>query len=469
MVGNSHAVVIGAGIAGLCTARVLADTFDRVTVLDRDALPVEGIARPGAPQGRHVHAILVRGTSALRELFPGLVEDMVADGIVLGDVLADSRAYMGRYRLAPARSGLEVLGIARPNLEYRLRERVSRLPNVTVRAETVAEGWTLSPDRTLVTGLLLRADGRMDHQTLSADLTVDASGRRSRTPEWLVEAGYPAPGEQRIAINIAYSSCTFTIPADAIGTRLGLLVTPTPDNPRGGAISDLGNGHWLVSLSGYGSFHPPVSAAAFVDFARRLAVPDIYDALRQATATGTPVRYRIIEVVRRHYERLSRFPEQLVVLGDAVSSFNPVYGQGMSVAAEEALVLRRHLQRNGTQDFARLRRQFAKSSAAAWTMSVNSDLRMPWIPGKRPPTVRLGNAYLSLLHRAAHHDPHVAKAFMRVANLVDGPAGIVRPAVVGRVLLGIALHRYRLRREQRTIAAPPGASEASSGPREITP
>ena len=462
VVAGGHAIVIGAGVAGLCAARVLADAFERVTILDRDALPSSGVARSGAPQGHHVHAILVRGTTAVRELFPGLIEEMVADGVVLGDVLADSHAYLGAHRLKSAASGLTVLGVTRPRLEYSIRRRVSELPNVHVQVGHV-DGLTFS-DAAAVTGVRLRPSGaREPAPTLGADLVVDASGRGSRAVQWLTAGGYDAPAEQRLRIDLAYSSCTYAVPDGVVPAALGILVTAGPASPRGGAMSGMGNGEWLVSLSGYGRLHPPVQADAFLDFAQQLAVPDIYDVLRQARPTSAPVRYRIPETVRRRYDRLKRFPENFVVLGDAVCSFNPVYGQGMSVAADQALILGRHLQRHGAARFTELRAPIARAGDAAWTMSVNSDLRMPWIRGRRTPAVRLGNTYLRLLHRAAHHDAQVARAFMRVANLMDPMTNLARPSIAGRIVVGSLLFRRRVRRMQRatTLTPPsPGTAEA---------
>jgi 2-polyprenyl-6-methoxyphenol hydroxylase-like FAD-dependent oxidoreductase len=432
---GTHAVVIGAGIAGLCAARVLADTHDHVTVLDRDMLAAGDRPRPGAPQGRHVHALLVRGNLAIRELFPGLVEDLVAEGVPVGDLLAHTRAYVGRYRILPVPSGLEGVYISRPHLEARLRGRLTGLPGVTVRSGRTAVGLTVSPDGTAVTGVRT-VDGAGRESEVHGDLVVDASGRGSRAAQWLTDIGYrPAP-EQRVRIDIAYSSCTFSMPADVVDHAHGVLINATPGNPRGGGLIDMGGDRWLVSLSGYRDTHPPVTLDGFIEFASRLAVPDIHDALCRATATGTPVRYRMPEAVRRRYDRLEHFPDRLVVVGDAASAFNPVYGQGMSVAAQEALVLGRHLRAHGHRQIPRLRSQIARSSAAAWTMSVDYDLRMPWVPGRRTPAVRLGNAYLALLHRAATRDPEVARAFMRVANLIDGPAGIARPSIALRVLAG---------------------------------
>jgi 2-polyprenyl-6-methoxyphenol hydroxylase-like FAD-dependent oxidoreductase len=428
--GSTRAVVIGAGIGGLFAARALSDTHDRVTVIDRDLLPPDGTARSGAPQGRHVHAMLMKGTLVIRELFPGLIEDLVAEGVPMGDILTRARPYVGAYRMAPTPSGLVGVCVSRPYLEYRIRTRLAGLPNVEILGGRRAVGLTVSPGGA-VTGVRTAEDGQ-----LTADLVVDASGRGSRTPQWLEDVGFPAPPEETVQVDIAYSSCTFVMPADVIGGDLGIAIIPTPANPRGGGLADLGNNRWLVSLYGYRGVHPPVTTDGFIEFARQLPAPDIHRALLQATPTGRPVRHRIPDATRRRYDRLTRFPTGLVVLGDAVSCFNPVYAQGMSVAAEEALILRRRWREHGAEGIGRLRHDIAKTGAVAWAMSVASDLRMPWIAGRRTARVRFGNAYLARLHRVAEHDGQVALAFMRVANLIDAPIRILRPSIVRRVVLG---------------------------------
>ena len=423
---DTHAVVIGAGIAGLCSARALAGFYDRVTVLDRDALPDRTTPRSGAPQGNHAHAVLVRGVMAVRDLFPGLVEELAAEGRPSGDVLAGARVYLGPHRLTPVRSDLEGLCVARPVLEHRMRRHLAALPPVTFAPETTVAGLVTEAGR--VTAV------RLKDRTLPADLVVDASGRGSRMPRWLDELGYGETPEERVDIDMAYSSCVFDVPPGTVDARLGVLMAPGADNPRGGSAVDLGGGHWLISLFGYRGYHPPVTPDGFVDFTARLAGPDLHRAASAGTPVGRPIRFRTPAAVRRHYERLPRFPENLVVLGDAVSSFNPVYGQGMTIAASEAVALRDHLRTRGTRDFGLLRRVNAEAGAVAWMMSNTNDLAIATIPGHRSRMVRLNNAYLARLRRVAAYDGKVARAFMRAANLVDPPLALVRPSIAYRVL-----------------------------------
>jgi 2-polyprenyl-6-methoxyphenol hydroxylase-like FAD-dependent oxidoreductase len=448
---GSHAIVVGAGVTGLLAARVLADFYERVTIMERDQVPADGGARPGVPQGRHVHALLARGVEVLGELFPGLIEELVARGAPSGDILADGRIYFDRCRFARAHSGLPGISVTRPRLEHQIRLRLVERPNVTIAQSATVVGLVATPDGRAVAGLRVANQGGTATRTHPADLVVDTSGRGSRTSQWLVELGYPAPREERIRIDVAYVTSTFAVPGDVVGRDNGIVVAGLASNPRGGAMIRTEDGHWLVSLAGYLGAHPPVTPDGFLAFAAALPVADIHRALTDATPMDRPVRYRIPDALRRRYERVQRFPERLVVLGDAVCSFNPVYGQGMSIAAQEALLLRRFL-RQGPPRLGDLRREVARAGAVAWNMSVRSDLRMPWIEGRRTPVVRLGNAYAARLYRASRHDAVVARAFLRVANLVDPPSRIVRPGILLRVLAGNACRR----------AADPAGSEATT-------
>jgi 2-polyprenyl-6-methoxyphenol hydroxylase-like FAD-dependent oxidoreductase len=426
-------VVIGAGIGGLLAARVLSELYDQVTVVERDALPAEGEFRSGVPQGRHIHGLLARGGQILDRLFPGFLDGLAAQGVPTGDVLEDVRWYLEGSRLARTRSGLTGLSITRPHLEYEIRNRLATVDNVVLDGPCTVLGFETAAGADAVSGVrVARPDGEPADRVLAADLVVDASGRGSRTPQWLAAMGYLPPDEERVRVDVGYSTCWFDLPGDPLGGDIGIVVGATPTNLRGGAISRISGGRWLVSLGGYLGDHPPVTPDGFLRFAADLPVPDIYRAIRDGTPLGKPVRYRYPEARRRNYQRLARFPDGLVVLGDAACSFNPIYGQGMSVAAAQALTLSEHLRRAGP--LPRLRREVARTSSTAWKMSVGGDLRLPGIPGRRTPAVRLSNAYASRLYRAARHDPVLGSAFIRVANLVDPPRALLRPGVVLRVL-----------------------------------
>ncbi len=432
---GDHAVVLGGSMAGLLTARVLMDAYDRVTVVERDILPHEVAHRRGVPQGRHVHALHARGRELLDELFPGFTEQVVQAGAAIGDTLGDVRIHVSGQRLRQVHIGLPALGASRPLLESHVRQRVRALPSVRFVEGSDVVGLVTDGDQRRVTGVRVahRDDGGTE-QTMSADLVVDATGRGSRTPVWLEQFGYPRPAADRVEIGLGYSSRRYRLRPGALGDDLAILTAPTPGNPRAGGVAPLEGGLHIVTLGGILGDHPPLDPAGFDAFAASVCFPDVAEALVGATPVDEAVPFRFPASVRYRYERLRRFPAGLLVIGDAVCSFNPIYGQGMTVAAMEAVTLRDML-RNGCppaphQYF----RRIAKMIDTPWEIVVGADLAFPDVPGRRTAKTRMVNAYLPRLHAAASTDSSLARAFIRVVGMVDRPEGLLRPDRALRVL-----------------------------------
>lgn len=435
---GKHAVVLGASMAGLAAARVLADVYERVTVLERDALPGAAAHRKGVPQSHHAHGLLAAGRVALEELFPGLTDELVANGALSGDLQAQSRWSNQGLRLCPGPSGLQGIALSRPLLEGSIRERVRALPNVWVVDRCVAAGLVGSPDGRRVCGVrvLRRADSSAE-EVLEADLVVDATGRGSRSPLWLEALGYPRPAEDEVRVGVAYASRVYRRRRDHADGDRAVVVAATVERPRGGAMLAMEGDRWMVTLNGYLGQRPPTDPDGFVAFAAGLPAPDIFEVISDAEPLGEVLPARYPASVRRRYERLDRFPEGYLVVGDAVCSFNPIYGQGMSVAALEALTLRECLRAGPAAGLAR--RFFAKAARIVdipWGIAVGADLRFPGIHGARTAKVRLVNAYLARFHVAAATDPVLGGAFLRVVNLMDRPESLLGPTIALRVLRG---------------------------------
>lgn len=412
----SHAVVVGASVAGLLAAAALRERFERVTVLDRDPLPEQDGHRKGTGQGRHAHGLLARGREAMEELLPGLTEELVGRGATPVDIQERARWINEGRQLARGPSGLGGLLLSRPLLEGQVRRRVAALGNVTLRPETVATG--------LVDGGVL-VDGREVH----ADLVVDATGRGSRLPAWLEARGYEPPVEERVAIDFRYTTREFHRTADDLGGDLFVILAPTEERPRGGVALAMEGDRWIVTLGGYHGGAAPTDLDGFIAYAASLPAPDVHELVAKADPIGDARTYRVPASVRRRYERLARFPEGLVAVGDAVCAFNPIYGQGMTVAATEALALR------GWDGDARAYfRTIARLIDGPWDIVVGGDLRLPGTIGRRTPKIRLVNAYLKRFHAAAREDPALGRAFLRVANLLDPPHTLLLPRTLARVL-----------------------------------
>jgi 2-polyprenyl-6-methoxyphenol hydroxylase-like FAD-dependent oxidoreductase len=437
---GDRAVVLGASMAGLLAARVLADAYAQVTVVDRDQLPEGSTHRRGVPQGHHIHALLARGQQALEELFPRLTAELVAQGVPAGDMLADARVYLSGHRLRQAHTGLVLLCASRPVLEGYVRARVRALPNVAFLDSCDIVGLAATPDGRRVTGARVhRREGASAEEVLCADLVVDATGRGSRTPVWLETLGYARPAKDEVRIGLGYATRSYRLPRGALGGDLAALHGLTPQHPRGGALQVLHAGRLMVSLGGVLGDHPPTDPDGFLAFARSLRFPDIYETIRDAEPLDDPVAFRFPASVRHRYERLPRFPDGLLVLGDAVSSFNPIYGQGITVAALEALALRRHLERGIQPQPRRVFAELARVVDVPWDIAAGGDLVFPGVPGRRPLKVRLVSAYLARLHAAAAHDATLASAFVRVIGMVASPQSLLGPGVAVRVLRG-SLH-----------------------------
>ena len=433
---GDRAVVLGASMAGLLAARVLADAYGQVLVVDRDELPETPGHRRGVPHGRHIHALAARGQQVLEELFPGLTDELVAEGAPVGDMLTDARFYLGGHRLHRAHTGLLLLCASRPFLEGHVRARVAVLPNVRFLDGYDVAGLATAPDGGRVTGarLVRRAVGSAE-ELLAADLVVDASGRGSRTPAWLDALGYPPPERDEVHIGLGYATRTYRLAPEALAGTLAVLDAATPDLPRTGALQRVEGDRWMLTLAGILGDHPPTDPDGYLDFARSLRFPDIHEAIRDAEPLDDPVGFRFPASVRHRYERQRRFPAGYLAIGDAVCSFNPIYGQGMTVAALEALTLRQHLERDLEPRPRDWFRDLAKLIDTPWEMSAGGDLAFPGVPGRRTIKTRLLGGYLARLQAAAAGDPHLATAFIRVVGLVAPPQSLITPGLVVRVLL----------------------------------
>lgn len=452
---GDHAIVLGASMAGLLTARVLSESFARVTVVERDELPPEGVTyRRGVPQSHHPHALLPVGRQILDHLFPGMSEHLVADGALTCDPLAQMRILLGGHRFQQAPSGSISLLLSRPFLEAHVRAAVRRIPTVTVLERCDALRPVLDAGR--VTGVeLWHREAAPYDELLQADLVVDTTGRASRMPTWLRDLDRTAPPEERVTVNVGYTSGRFRLRPEALGTDAAVLTSATPTTPRGGAAFAVENGEHEIGLFGSFGDLPPDDLDGFRQFAAALAFPDIGDALDDATPVVPLRSTRFPANVRRRYDRLTDMPGGLFVLGDALCAFNPIYGQGMSVAALQARVLHQLLRRGHIPDSETYFRSTLKAAAPAWQMATGSDLQDPRVEGRRTGPMRLLNAYIARVHAAASSDPTIGKLFLDVAGLTVAPPALLRPATATRVLRANRRRQQPLSRHSHSTTTGP--------------
>ena len=431
------AVVIGASIAGLLAARVLAEHVGRVVVLDRDTLPEDAVPRGGAPQSAHAHALLSRGLRALEELFPGLTDDLVAQGALPGDPQEVFRWITDGRAMAPARSGLRTLMVGRPLLEREVRRRTLADPRITVHGRIGVRD-LLHDGSGRVTGVagMDRDDPALELRRWDADLVVDASGRRSRAPQWLAALGFEPPEEERVEVDLSYATRQYRRDSAHADGALGVLLNASPGIERGGGLFAQEGDRWLCTLAGLFGDRPPIDPDGFEAYAATLCSPLLHDVITSSVPLDEPRRFRFPASVRRRYERLACSPRGLLVIGDAICSFDPVYGQGMTVAALEALALREVLA--GGVDRPRLAQEFWQACAAAvdtpWQMSAGGTARLPGYRGPVSRRTRVLNAYTTAVQRAAWSDTAVGTAFVRVAQLEAPPPTLMSPSVLARVV-----------------------------------
>jgi flavin-dependent dehydrogenase len=273
---SGTAIVIGSGIAGLATARVLADRFARVIVVERDVTPNAAVSRPGVPQGAHPHTLLVAGQRVLEELFDGLEKELVAEGACVFESGTNLLFYRFGQLWPRVSTGVQMLTVSRPALEYAMRQRVAALPGVQVRAGSPVSGLVAEGDR--ISGVVL-ADG----EELRSDLVVDCSGRGTRSDRWLAAHGFPSPPIVEVKIGVGYASRFLRRgPNDLPGsTGLYIMATP-PDEKRIGVALPVEGDRWLVGLGGWHGGGPTGDPDDFAAFARSLPHPAVADLLDRA-------------------------------------------------------------------------------------------------------------------------------------------------------------------------------------------
>ncbi len=448
---QKHALIIGGSMGGLLAARVLAERFDKITILDRDTFPETPEHRNGVPQSRHAHGILMRGQEIIAELFPGIMQDLREAGATTqGPIVVVSPA----GKLPIYEEDTEGVWASRVLLEHHVRERLKETSNVTFISQAEVTGLIATPDKHRVMGAQVRyRDASQEVETLYADLVVDVSGRHSKAPTWLESLGYDAPPEEVINSGLGYASRYYKKPANFPSEWAGLLMNGRPPhNPRAGLILPIENGVWHVTVGGFAGHFPPTDENGFMAWAKDLPDPSLYEAIRVAEPL-TPIRgYRTPTNRLRHFERLSRRPAGFIVMGDAVCAFNPIYGQGITTRALEALALQKVLRTSSdttSERFARrVQQAVSKVVAAPWMVATGEDLRWQGVQlngadaglGKR-----LIHRYGDLFLKQALHDEFLSATFQRMINMMEPPSSLMKPSAVVRVLRGTL--KDTLRRE----------------------
>jgi 2-polyprenyl-6-methoxyphenol hydroxylase-like FAD-dependent oxidoreductase len=432
--GQRGAVVLGASMGGLLAARALSNHFERVTVVERDHLAEAEQVRKGVPQSAHAHGLLASGYAVMDEYFPGLMDELEERGAPRGDVIGDFLWFQyGRWKLRHP-SGLRGITVSRPCLETAVRHRVRLLPNVSFREGLNGVRPRFDPGEGRVTGLVVRRGDKGFDESIDADLVVDASGRGSQSPRWLEELGFERCEEISVKVDVGYTTRVFERKPGEFFDSMGGIISATPESARIGAVLAAEDDRWVVTLGGNRGDYPPTDEKDFAAFAASLPVPAVHDLVTSARPLTDFAIFRFPANLRRFYERMKRFPAGYLVIGDAICSFNPIYGQGMSVAAIEAKALDDTLGSgvNGLAErfYARAR----KLVDIPWAIATSEDFRFPEVEGRRPPGFRSVSRYFDRVHAVASADPKVCRRFFDVLNLLAPPSSLMTPPVAWRVL-----------------------------------
>src|SRR6516162_6407985 len=422
--GNSrdHAVVIGGSIAGLSAARVLSDCYARVSVYERDELPSAPANRATVPQDRHLHMLMARGANEFEGLFPGLLKDMVAAGVPVLENRPD-RIHLGAagHVLGTGhtlRDEFTAYVPSRPHLEWQLRKRVQEIDNVGIVRRSVAEP-RFDRARQRVTGVVLNPLDQGEPEFVPAGLVVDAAGRGTRLPVWLEQWGYQRPPENTVEVGIGYASHQFRLPEGAIRERV-IVAGASRQQPLGLGLLGYEDGTWTLTTFGVAKVEPPHTFPEMLALAGKILPQRISTALEHGEPVGEVAFHRFPTSRWRRYHKLDRFPAGILPLGDSVASFDPTFGQGMTMTSLQAGHLRQALADGPGGDLARdVNRATAKTTYPVWMMTAIGDLTFHHATGRTPWWYRpVGNLFDQFLG-AAETDPVLAEWFLRRFSLLD--------------------------------------------------
>jgi 2-polyprenyl-6-methoxyphenol hydroxylase-like FAD-dependent oxidoreductase len=439
--GSRHAIVIGGSMAGVCAARELCKYFDKVTVIDRDAYPIGAHERPGVPQSRHVHALLLRGRLELDRLFPGFERTMLERGALEINFGRDFAALRPEGWSERRPNSITTLFASRVLIESTARELLRRHTNVELVERAEAVGFeTVSNGAPRVTGVKVNPRDAGAPYTLSADLIVDASGRSSKCPAWIEAMGLRMPEETVVDSHTGYASRWYKVfperrPAD--WWWKGIWIDPIAKNfSSAGVLFPVENNRMIVTMAGIGGHYPPSDEDGFTAQLARLRSPIIAQEAALAEPMSGVYSYRQMANRWRHYEKWNARLDGFVALGDCVCAFNPVYGQGMTSGALSSIILGEMLAKNGAADPELPRKFFAaqaKFQAEPWGLATGADFRIAGTEGARPFISRLLDPVMRRMFEVQSDDPQIGELLGEVINMVKPPSELFKPAMMARI------------------------------------
>ncbi|MFS0635362.1 FAD-dependent monooxygenase [Mesobacillus foraminis] len=441
---KNKAIIIGGSIAGKLAARVLSDFAEEVIIVEKDPKCEQRLPRTSVPQGFHGHALLKSGEEALEELFPGIVDELIADGAVPSDFASELSWYHHGSWKVQFKSGVSIIQQSRPFLEEHIQRRLELIPNISFQYETKVKGVVVKENRAIGVSLTTK-NGNISE--LFADIVVDASGAGSATPRWLKELGLGVPHKTEVKVDLFYSSRKY--PSLSPKNGGSLLIYPNPPLQNlGGAIAQIEDNEWMVTLLGYGVKHPPFNDEQFINYTKQLDDQGIYDTIKDADPV-TPVSfYRFPSLSRYHYDNMKHFPDGLIVIGDAFSRINPVFAQGMSIAALEALALKKELsKREGNPGkpkhlSKKIHRRFSRITDIPWLIALSEDFRFKTTSGKKPFGLPFLQWYVKKVIIACSRNTEVYGQFIKVLHLKAHPITLFSPKMMLKIFASVKKSNY---------------------------
>jgi len=420
------AVVMGGSIAGLLAARVLSDYFENVTIIERDDYAENHKVRNGIPQANHIHLLLAKGKKIFQEFFPELEQDLMENGANKIDFLNDSKYLLPSGWAQRFDSGIITFTCTRTLLENTIRQQIQKIPKIKI--EKKIHITSLISEKLNNVGLQT-SDGKKIH----ADLIVDCTGRNTKTPSWLEDVGYLKPAETKVDSFVGYATRRYIPPKNNRTWKMLVILNKPITNPRTGVIYPIEDGKWLVGLYGIGKNYPPTDEQGFLEFTKNLENNDLYDALKDATPDSEIHGYKVQGSRKYHYEDMKRWPENFIVLGDAVAVFNPFYGQGMTSSALGAEVLGDMLKHGKMEKgFTRkFQKRLAKAISLPWILGTSEDMRWPTTVGKRPDMItRMVQDHAQRVLLLGPKSSLATKSFLQMTHMIKSPVVLFHPLIL---------------------------------------
>ncbi|MGE7632652.1 FAD-dependent monooxygenase [Bacillus paramycoides] len=438
----NKAIVIGGSIAGKLAAKALSTTFKEVIILEAGERWNGIDPRKRVPQSNHPHVLLKGGEKAIEELFPNITNELIEAGSIVNNFTRDLKWHQFGLWKQPFIGEVHMIQQSRPMLESHIQNRIEQVSNITTKYEILVEALQVDEKRNKVYGVKAKCLEKGTQEEIHADIVVDASGFGSKSIGWLRAYDIEVK-EEKVRIDLFYATRMFRLKEDETLDYCNLLMSPSfPENPYGVLIQTIEDNRYFVTFSGYANEKAPRTDDEFYNFAENLSIPNVTDFLNKAEAITDIKTYKIPYQVRRRFDLVNNLPEGLLVVGDAQCRFDPVFGQGVSVAAMEAHQLqvllqgRKQLDKTFTQQFYK---KAANIIETPWDMTTTEISRHPQLKRELTMKQKFQLWYTKQIYRLSASDSDVYIRLVRVMNLIRSPFHLFHP----KVLLAVLLNRKK--------------------------